>query len=482
MSGMEEVEIVVIGAGPAGIHAALSASECGAQVVLIDGYARPGGQYFRQLPAAFSADDRTTHQAEAAALLGKLHNSSVRVLSNTTVWGAFPCTTSGEADQRWEVALHGPSAPASLATGALILATGAYDRPVAFPGWALPGVMTAGAAQTLLKNQRVLPGKRILLSGTGPLQLAVGASLVRAGAQVSAILEGSSLGLANVRQAAAMWGQWGRLAEGWSYLRTLRGVPYRFGWAVIEARGADQVEEAVIARLDANWRPISGSEQTIPVDTILIGYGFIPSTELSRLLGCQHEYDLRRGGYVPVRGRNMQTSLTGVYMAGDGAGIGGAELSALEGAVAGISAAGMLGHLAAVQVTEQVARLEGRLARQRSFAHMLGEFYTPGPGIFDLAREDTVICRCEEVTLGDIRAAAADGVRSTTELKALTRLGMGNCQGRICGELAARILAREAGLGDGYLASRHATGIFTPRPPIHPIPLADMAAGAVEEA
>lgn len=475
---MEHVELVVIGAGPAGMQAALAAAASGVSVVLVDGYAGPGGQYFRQLPAAFRAGDRTHHQAAAASLLGKLRASTVRVLSNATVWGVFPAA-SGDC---WEVAMNGPSAPASLSARALVLATGAYDRPIAFPGWTLPGVMTAGAAQTLLKGQRVLPGRRVILSGTGPLQLAVAASLVRAGAQVSAVLEGSALGLANLRQAAAMMGQWERLREGWGYLRALRRVPYRFGWAVVEARGAGQVEEAVIARLDGQWRPIRGSEQTVPVDTVLTGYGFIPSTELTRLLGCEHQYDLRRGGYVPVRDPGMQTSLPGVYVAGDGAGIGGAELSALEGQVAGYSAAGLLGRLTATQVAERVKRLEGGLARERRFAAMLGQFYTPGPGIFELAREDTIICRCEEVTAGDIRAAAVDGVRSTTELKGLTRLGMGNCQGRICGELAARILAREAGLGDDYLASRHATGIFTPRPPIHPVPLADMAVGAAEEA
>lgn len=475
---MEQVELVVIGAGPAGIQAALSAADSGVNVVLVDGYAQPGGQYFRQLPAAFRADDHTRHQAEASALLGRLRGSKIRILANATVWGAF-ASTAGDG---WQVALNGPSAPACLAARALILATGAYDRPVAFPGWTLPGVMTAGAAQTLLKSQRVLPGRRVLLSGTGPLQLAVAASLVRAGAEVCAVLEGSALGLSNVRQAAALWGQWERLREGWSYLRALGGVPYRFGWAVIEARGSEQVEEAVVARLDADWRPVPGTEQTLPVDTVLIGYGFIPSTELSRLLGCEHEYDLRRGGYVPVRDERMQTSLPGVYMAGDGAGIGGAELSAIEGQVAGFSAAEFLGRLTAAGVRARLAPLKSRLARERNFARMLGEFYTPGFGIFDLAREDTIICRCEEVTLGEIRAAAADGVRSTTELKALTRLGMGNCQGRICGELAARILAREAGLGDDYLATRHATGVFTPRPPIHPVPLADMALGAMAEA
>lgn len=475
---MEHAELVVVGAGPAGIHAALAAAEAGAAVVLVDSYAQPGGQYFRQLPATFRADDRTHHQAEAAALLGELAHSTVRVLPNTVVWGAFP-ERSGRG---WELGLHGPAAPAALAARSIILATGAYDRPIPFPGWTLPGVMSAGAAQTLLKSQRVLPGRRVLLSGTGPLQLAVAASLARAGADVVAVLEGARPRISMAGHAPAMWGQWQRLREGWGYARALRGVPYRFGWGVVEARGVDQVEEAIVAQLDADWRPLPGTEKRLHVDTILTGYGFIPSTELSRLLGCRHSYDLTRGGFAAERDETMRASLPGVYVAGDGGGIGGAELASLEGKVAGISAAAELGCLPAEAAKARVERLQGRLARERRFAHLLGELFTPGPGLFDLARDDTVICRCEEVTLGEIRAAVADGAASTTELKALTRLGMGNCQGRICGEIAARALAREARLGDDYLAARLNQGVFTPRPPIHPIPLADMAVGALEEA
>jgi NADPH-dependent 2,4-dienoyl-CoA reductase/sulfur reductase-like enzyme len=432
-------------------------------VVLIDGYPRPGGQYFKQLPGPFGSDDHTPHQMQAETMFRQLAKANVCLLIDTLVWDAFPASDARE----WYLALHGPGAPDHLQAKALILATGAYDRPIVFPGWTLPGVMTAGAAQILLETQRVLPGRRILLSGTGPLQLAVAAQLVRAGAEVVGVLEGAPIGLRSVRYAPAMWGQWARLREGWDYWRTLRraGVPLRFGWSVVEARGNGEVEEAVIARLDGDWRPIPTSRQTVVVDTLVIGYGFIPSTELSRLLGCQLDFVPEQGGYVPRRDDEMQTSLPGVYAVGDGAGIGGAELSRVEGRIAGLAVARKLGRLDEEAARAAITRQRPILARERRFARMLGDLFTAGPGLYTLARDDTLICRCEEVTRDEILKAIADGCHTVTWVKRMTRAGMGLCQGRICGHLVARLIAEQTGQDLGQVVPD------TVRPPVRPIPL-----------
>jgi NADPH-dependent 2,4-dienoyl-CoA reductase/sulfur reductase-like enzyme len=195
--------------------------------------------------------------------------------------------------------------------------------------------MTAGAVQAFIKGQRVVPGRRFLLSGSGPLQIAVAAGLVQAGAEVVAILEAARLGLRDLRHAPALWGQWGRLAEAAGYARALLAarVPLRLGWAVTEARGDGQVEEAVICRLDRDGQPITSSAEPVAVDTIAIGYGLIPSTELSRLLGCDHEFSPERGGYAPRRDAEMRTTLRSIFAVGDGAGIGGAELAMIEGRI-----------------------------------------------------------------------------------------------------------------------------------------------------
>ena len=239
----DQVEIAVVGAGPGGLSAALAAAQAGAQVGLIDGYSQPGGQYFRQAATELRVGRPMRHQSEGQALWERVSASGVRLFAETVVWGAFEGNLLG---------LHGPQGAAFVQARAIILATGAYDRPVAFPGWTLPGVMTAGAAQALLKQQRILAGRRVLLAGTGPLQIVLAGELVRAGANVVAVLEGSRFYAKALSHAGALWGQWGRLAEGLSNrLAILRaGVPYRLGWGIVAAHGTDQVESVTIARLD----------------------------------------------------------------------------------------------------------------------------------------------------------------------------------------------------------------------------------------
>ncbi len=470
----DRVEVAVVGAGPAGLSAALAAARAGAQVTLIDSHRAPGGQYFKQAAAELWVGNPSRHQREGQALWQKVMEAGVRFLPETVVWGTFEGNL---------LALHGPQAPSFLQAQAIILATGAYDRPVAFPGWTLPGVMTAGAAQALLKQQRILPGKRILLAGTGPLQVVLAAELARAGADVVAVLEGGRLLTKSLRHLGVLWGQWRRLVEGLSSRLTLSRwrVAFRPGWGIAEAHGRDQVEAATITRLDQDWRPIPGSEATLACDTLCLGYGFIPSNTLARLMGAEQEWRPDLGGEVPLRDGHMQTSVPGVYAAGDGAGIGGGPLALVEGEIAGIAAAARTGH-GAGDVEREIRRLSPALARERRFQQMYAALFTPGPGLYEWSREDTILCRCEEVTQGDVRRAVALGADSTNEVKAITRCGMGDCQGRMCGHLVAHCIARGTG------RSVTEVGVFRPRPPIFPVPISalgrhaadDTSAGAAE--
>lgn len=464
-------DVVVIGAGPAGLSAALAAAELGVEVYLIDSYPRPGGQYFRQLPTEFRATASTARQRTAAALLARLARPNLKVLTETLVWGIYEDNL---------LTLAGTQAPTRLQARAVILATGAYDRPVAFPGWTLPGVMTAGAAQTMLKHQRLLPGQRILLAGTGPLQLAVAAGLVWGGAAVAAVLEGNPhLLKAGLSRAWSMGGQSARLAEGFTYARTLwqAGVPYRLGWGLVRAVGtpAGGVTGAVIAKLDSAWRPIAGSEQTIACDTICVGYGLVPATELSRLAGAEHAYWPELGGWTPVRDQFKQTSVPYLYAVGDGAGIGGAPLAQLEGRLAGLAAAHRLrdNRLTTPQLAERLTQELKQVAREQKFQQLYGHLFTPGPGLAELADDETVICRCELVKLAEVKAAIALGADAVSAVKGLTRTGMGDCQGRMCGLLVAAQVARLTGRDVA------AVGSYTVRPPIHPLPL-ELLAEAVE--
>lgn len=447
----EQTEIVVIGAGPAGLSAALTAARAGAHVVLIDQYAQGGGQYFRQptLPMRL-----TTHQREGRALEKQAIASGVQIKRNTIVWSIFDDRVLG---------LYHDARIVYLQAQAVIVATGAYDRPVAFPGWTLPGVMSAGAVQTLLKEQRIVPGTRFLLAGSGPLILVLAAELARVGAQVVAVLEASVIFPTILRYANALWGQTERLREGVSSWLTLcaHGIPYRNSWGIVAAHGTEQVEQATIARLDASWRPVRGTEVAIPCDTIALGYGFVPFNALLHLCGAKHEWMSELGGAVPTRDAQMQTSVPGVYAVGDCAGIGGATLARLEGQIAGIAAAAQVGHGS----VDAIQKLLPALAREKRFQRMYGALFTPPPGLYEWSDDETLICRCEEITQGEIRRAIVQGAHTTNEVKLLTRAGMGNCQGRMCAHWIAHLVARATN------RSLEQVGLLSIRPPIVPIPM-----------
>ena len=461
------VQLAVVGAGPAGLEAAITAAEAGVETVVIDGYTRPGGQYFKQ--PLFGL--HTEISPEAKTVFARLTAANVELLTDTVVWGAFSASHS----EGWVLTLHGTAGPSQLEAAVLILATGAYDRPLAFPGWTLPGVMTAGAAQTLLKSQAVLSGRRVLLSGTGPLQAAVAAGLVEAGAEVVAVLEAASLPWWQLaRYAPAMWGQWERLREGWGYWRTLRraGVPYRTGWSVVAARGRNGVTEVSAARLNQHGASIADTDETFAVDTLVIGYGFLPAAQLSRLLGCEHDFRPEAGGWIPHRNELMETTQPGVYAVGDGTGIGGAALAQVEGRIAACDAARRLGQLAAEVAQTEIMAQQPALNREQHFARMFGALFTPAAGLYSLALDDTLICRCEEVSLGDIKAAVEAGAQTVNEVKGLTRAGMGNCQGRMCEALTARAIAAQTG------AAIEMVGEMTARPPLFPLTVAELAEAA----
>ena len=460
----EYADIVVVGAGPAGMEAAATAAGAGALVAIIDRYPSPGGQYFRRIPERFVQNEYTSNDKQANNLLRKIRSPRIRLFSSTVAWNIEKASASGQA--LWRLFLAGDGAPGEIVAKAVILATGAHERLVAFPGWTLPGVFTAGAVQAMIKGQRVLPGKRFVVSGTGPLQLAAAAQLVWAGAEVVGVYESARPGLAWLPHIPALWGQWSRFAEGFSYIHALKkaGVPYQMGRTVIEARGSEQVEEIVTARVDKRGNPVTGSEQIFSADTLVIGYGFQPLNDLARLLGCIHDFCEDTGGFVIRRNDGMETTVRGVFSAGDGSAIGGAVLARIEGRIAGNSAACQLGFISDKAMHETWLRERSALKRERRFACFLAALFAPGPGLYGLARKDTVICRCEDITLGEIENAIDAGCSSMALVKRLTRAGMGSCQGHVCGQLVEKILERKAGIDP---ARMQRTSV---RAPVFPVP------------
>jgi NADPH-dependent 2,4-dienoyl-CoA reductase/sulfur reductase-like enzyme len=360
----------------------------------------------------------------------------------------------------------------------VLIAPGAHDRPVVFPGWTLPGVITAGGAQTLVKTQRVLPGRRIVFAGSGPLALAFPAQLRGYGAKVTLVLEaGPAPGPRDVgRLLRVARGNVSLLRDALAYRRTLMRarVPLRYRRIVVRAEGDGRVESVVHAAADADWRPVPGSEERVPADALCLGYGFFPSVELLRLAGCDFAYDEELGGPVVAVDEWRRTSVPGVLAAGDGTGVAGSYVAVDQGRLAALGAALDLGALASDDARRLAEPVRRRLAAKERFRLALAPLFKVGAGIYELAEHETVVCRCEEVTAGAIDTAVAATADLNT-FKTLTRLTMGLCQGRNCQRHVAAAIARRHGGTIGALP------VSTPRAPVRPVPIGAVADASVED-
>lgn len=472
---IESFELAVIGAGPGGMEATIKAAGHGVKTVLIDNYHNPGGQYFMRIPADFKVDYENKTETAGRKLVSEALNTSSLKILNCLVWGLFQ-----EPDNSWLVALYGQKAPKYIKAKHLILATGSYDMPVAFPGWTLPGVVTSGGTLVLLKNQRVAPGKRAVVSGTGPLLFSVAAHLIEAGVEVVAVCEANHILPRGIKYAFTMLKQWDRLTEGVKYMKTILGAktPYKVGWSIVEARGKDAVEQAVIAKVDKTGKPIPETEKVFDVDLVVSGFTLTPNTGLPRMIDCEMAYQAGKGGWIPVRDADFQTSIPNVYVVGDGAGVGGAENARLEGKIAGLAVARNSGHLSAARAKQFRSEIQDELHQQQRFGGLLSDLFSPPAGLLSLLKDDTIVCRCEEITLGEIKDAIQMGARSIGEVKMLTRTGMGNCQGRMCEHTVAAIIADQLA---SESVTREAVGYYSIRPPLHPLPQSFLADAVPEE-
>lgn len=433
--------VAIVGAGPAGMAAAIELSAVGADVLVFDESFRAGGQIYRQPPVGFSVEHRG-HQAAPShergdALLQQLEAQGVRVMSGVTVWNASPGRLDLEVD----------GAPAVCDCDVLILATGAYDRSVAFPGWTTPGVITAGAAQVMVRGFLVKPGTRALVAGTGPLLLPTVSALVAAGAEVVGALEANT----RWRALSALGGVLGsraRRREAAFYARVILGrrLRYSFSSAVFAVQGGDRVRSAVIGRLGRDGVPLPHTAREVDVDLVCTGFGLSPSVELARVAGCEMHHQAARGGWVPRHDDRMATSVQGIFVAGEIAGIGGADVAIAEGKLAGLAAAEHLGlpdprGARAAELKSAAAR---RTRERRASDALLRAFSIP-PGVHQLAKDDTLVCRCEDVTFAQMRDAVELCGRDNRTAKMATRAGMGPCQGRICQALIADLLRHRLG-------------------------------------
>jgi D-hydroxyproline dehydrogenase subunit alpha len=434
-------DIAVLGAGPAGLAAAAAAHRAGARVTLVDANPRVGGQFWR-------------HRAGDESV-------------PTPLWGVPLDFRPGHAI--WHVERTGGGFTVHTDRGEIqarrvIVATGAYDRQLPFPGWTLPGVYTAGGAQALLKGHGVVVGDRIVVAGTGPFLLPVAAGLAEAGARVLGVFEaGSPLGFA--RHPAAVVRNPGKLTEGAGYLRILRRhrIPFHTRKTVVAAHGDDAVHSVTVATLDRAWRIMA--RQEIECDAVAVGYGFTPQLEIPLQLGCATHLDAD-GSLVATADDHQRASVPDVYLAGEVCGVGGAQLSLVEGEIAGVCAAG----------GTPSPRLLRRRAGSRAFATAMHHAYPVPSGWQTWLADDTLVCRCEEVPVERIRRSIVDlGATDPRAVKLLARPGMGLCQGRVCGYATACLVA-----GDRPVTGEDLRGLSA-RPIAQPVTLGSLAREHVEE-
>jgi NADPH-dependent 2,4-dienoyl-CoA reductase/sulfur reductase-like enzyme len=412
-------DLLIVGAGPAGIAAAVEAAEWGISVVLLDENPAPGGRIWQAIE---TRDAKDADDATALALIRRLRTSRVDARYNAAVWAIEP-----DRQVFWSQNGSGHAATPKK----VLLATGTTERPMPIRGWTLPGVMTVGAAQIALKTGGLVPSGEAWLAGQGPLLLLYAAQALAAGGRIAGIVDLSD-GLAPLRAAAhASVAALPEVLKGLAWRRAVSQAGVRWIAARDVRAGGDGRLEWIEVLADGAW-------QRQPADLLLLHDGVIPSVQITRAIGCAHEWHAAQRCWRPATDAWGASSVSDLLIAGDGAGIGGAAAAIVSGRIAALGVAHALGRVSAVERDLAAAPLRAERGRLLAVRRLLDALFPARPVNPD---DDTMVCRCEEVTAGDVRRAAAIGCSGMNQLKAYTRCGMGPCQGRQCGPIAIEVLA-----------------------------------------
>jgi len=441
----EEVacDVLVVGAGPAGLSAARSLALAGADVVVLDERLYPGGQFFKPLAPSHQAEISTLDSQfrDGAVLARSALGAGARIVNDATVWAAFSAH---------EVAAVVAGQSHLYRPKRLVLATGAYEQSPGLPGWTLPGVMTVGGLQTLARSYRVAPGERIVIAGNGPLCLQTAVVLLDGGADVVAVLEAAP------RPGLSRWQALASAAAADPFLLVDGlSLTVRLGRKLHWNRRATRLVG------DDRVRAVEAGDLRIEADIVALNYGFASSSELARSLGCAHRFVPRgHGSMETLTDADGRTSVAEVFAIGDGARFGGAHAAMAQGTLAAAAIAADLG--LKVPRPREARRLLRRASRFQAALWELFEAPAIVPGAIE---DEAVVCRCEEVTAGELRRLIAAGHDSPAALKRACRVGMGRCQGRYCAAVVARMTTAEVG----------EFGLFAPRPPAKPVPIRALA-------
>ena len=462
----EAVDIAVIGAGPAGLAASATAAKLGLGVLMLDENAGVGGQIYRAI---------TTNPVKSPALLGEDYwrgeilakefaASSAQHAAAAAVWSVAPLEGGGH-----EIGVSITGRSRLISAREIILATGALERPFPIPGWTLPGVMSCGGAQTALKASGLVPDGRIVIAGCGPLLWLLAWQYLNAGVAISAILDTTT----RSNWPSALPHLTSFLASPYFFkgLKLMRSVRSKVrvisGIEALRAEGTGKVESVVYSK--------ASRDERIAADTLLLHQGVVPNINLSNAVGCRHHWNATQLSWEPETDDWGATSVAGIAIAGDGAGINGAEAAAERGRIAALGAAHRLGKINAVTRDSEAAAARANLARFQRGRLFLDTLYRPGR-TFRVPQGDTIVCRCEEVTADRIRATVPLGAIGPNQMKSFLRCGMGPCQGRLCGLTVTELIADVRGVPPEKV------GYYRLRPPVKPITLGELASMPKTEA
>lgn len=455
----EPFDIAIIGAGPAGLAAATTAADLGLDVAVLDEQPAPGGQIYKGVEAVTDSRPELLSvlgpdYAEGIDLVKSFRRSAATYLPDALVWNV---SEGRQIDYSQAGRSH------RIEADHIIVATGAYERPVPVPGWTLPGVTTAGALQILLKTSAMIPDRPAILAGGGPLLLLIAVQLTRAGVPPAAVVETAGWGryFASAHYLPGALRSGSYLKKGMAFQRVLRrnGVPVYRGATGLEVIGTERAE---------GLRFRSGTKShEIASDMVALHQGVVPNPQLSRLTGCEFRWNARQACFVPTLDRWFLSSNPAISIAGDGAGIGGAKAAVHRGRIAALGAAVKLGRLSAEDRNSRAAPERSALKRDGSIRPLLEALYAP-PDAFTDPADEVIVCRCEEVTAGSLRNIARLGTTGPNQAKAFLRCGMGPCQGRLCGLTVSSVMSR------ARACDQDETGYFRIRPPLKPLRLEEL--------
>ncbi len=452
-----DYSLVVIGAGPAGMAAAVTAADAGIDVAVVDEQAQPGGQIYRNIGASplASAELLGPDYVDGRALLARFCAAPIDYYSNASVWFL---------DRARELGIVTGGRHRRLRAATVVIASGARERAVPFPGWELPGVMTAGAGQILLKSAALVPSAPPVLAGSGPLLLLLAWQYLRAGVPLAALVETTPVAnrLRALLQLPRALAAADYLAKGLRLIMAIRraAVPWFRGAANLRARGTNHVAALEFEHRNRHMR--------VETSLLLVHHGVVPALELAAAAGCEIDWNDAQQCWHPRCDGFGESSIEGIFVAGDGGAIGGAAVAALDGELAALAVLERLGRIDAEERARRARPLVHARRRHLAIRPLLDRQYRIPDNALHPA-SDTLVCRCEELRAADIEAAAALGAPGPNQVKAFTRCGMGPCQGQSCGATLEAICAQARGLAPGQGERLRA------RPPVKPVTLGELA-------